>query len=131
VPRAPIATPIDAVSGHADDQRAALQGADDAELERRHRAGDDGAGGEPGAEPVVVERLELGAGRDVVGLDPGPARDRPRGVGVIAGDHDDADPGAPARRDRRRDVGAQRIGEPDQAEHLERHVVGIGRRLDR
>ena len=120
---------VDAVAGHADDLAAGAQGADDAQLVGGHGPGDDVGRGQAVGEGVVVQGLELGAGDDVVGRDPGAAGDRARGVGVVAGDHDDPDAGALAQRDRLGGVVAQRIGEPDQPDHLEREVVGVGRRL--
>ena len=95
---------VDAVAGHRDDLAAALQCLDDAKLLRRHDAGEDADGRDGLLALRLAHRVELGAGQDraVARADqPGLARDRQGRRRRVAGDHDDADAGAPALGDRR------------------------------
>ena len=67
---------------------------------------------------TVVDETDLGG-------------DRPRGCGMVAGDHRHADAGSAAGFDRGRGVCPRRILEREQAEQLEVGLGGVGRRAVR
>jgi hypothetical protein len=118
---------IDAVTGHRDDFTALLQQMDQAQLLLGLQARAQVDLAQPGAQGVVAQRGDLGAGQHGGAVAqahlPG---DGAGGGRVVAGHHDHAHAGGAAFGQRGWHVGARRVHEGDQAEEAEREVVLAG-----
>ena len=110
---------------HRDDLAARLQRLNDAQLLLGRDARAHADAGHAHAQRVVVERSQLVAAEQfatAVGQ-PGLACDRARSDRMVAGDHHDADARGPALGDGLGHLGAQRVGQPEQADEAEGEVV--------
>lgn len=107
---------VDSVSRHCDDFAIRLIGSHDPQLLLRHDPREDGHRLEPFCQRRIVQGREFAAGQHVAARDPRLGRDRLCGRRIVARDHYDLDPGAPAFGDGGRDADAQGIGEADQAD---------------
>jgi hypothetical protein len=139
VPRPPIAMPmvaalsaggvVHAVARHRHDVSPRHESANDPELLLGHHAGEDRRRPDTRDELVVPERVELRSGQRLPCPEARGVRDGASGLGVVAGDHDDMDPGGAALGDGFGHARADRIFEPDEAEPLEHEVVLTFREL--
>jgi hypothetical protein len=121
---------VDSVAGHRHDLAGRLERVHEPQLLLRPDAREHvDAANRPG-ERIVAHRLER-VSVEHIGMrgDPGLARDRLRRAGIVAGDHHDANSGAPALRDRRRNRFAHRVGQRDEAEKCEGHGLRRFRHL--
>ena len=75
------------------------------------------------ASVAASSRLQIGARKHLPVVDAGAGCDGASGTRMIAGDHDNANAGSMAFRDRAWHFSAQRIGEPHQANELEVEIV--------
>ena len=114
---------IHAVPGHRNHGAMRLECLDDAQLLRRHDAGEDADAGDGRRKLGLAHALNRRAVQHILALKPGLARDRAGRDGIIAGDHDHADARRLAFADSGGNGGAQRIGEPRQAEQRERKAA--------
>ena len=115
---------IHTVPGHRNHGAMRLECLDDAQLLRRHDAGEDADAGDGRRKLGLAHALNRRAVQHILALKPGPARDRAGRDGIIAGDHDHADARRLALADSCGNGGAQRIGERRQAEQRERKAPG-------
>ena len=91
---------VDAVAGHGDDGVVFFKGADDAEFMSGGDAGVDGNFADSLGQNFVGHRVQLQAGDGwFTGTDAEFLGDGGRGMGVISGDHDDANAGGMASGD--------------------------------
>jgi hypothetical protein len=109
---------VDAVAGHCHDVPAALERLDDAQLVERGDAGDHRGALQARGELFLAEVGDFRAGQHRVVIDgqAGGERDRARGRGVVAGQHDHRHAGLPAAAHWVGHRGAQRVGDRQEAE---------------
>ena len=121
---------VDTVAGHRHDVAALPQGRSDAQLVFGRHAGDDHAVAVDERSEHLLVIGELGSHEHGCTFDRQPdlAGDRQRGGGVVAGDHGDADAGAPTGGDRGAGGGSRRVLEGEDGDELE-VALDVGGRI--
>ncbi len=107
---------IDAIASHGDHLVVAAQGVNDAHLVLRRHTGKDGGMFYFLRQGAIVHAIQIGAGVHLVAFaqQPDALGYRPAGVGIVAGDHDRAQPSRARLEQRRFDFGARRVNHAHQ-----------------
>ena len=124
---------VHAIARHGHHFAAGLQGLYQAQFLRRCDAGTDAHLPQALAQGGIVQTGQFVAREHIaieaLTLQTGLSGDHARGGWVVAGDHDHADAGAVALRNRFLNVRTQRVGQADQAQPLEIQIVRTARKI--
>src|SRR5690348_8863296 len=110
---------IDAIAGHRDDLTAGFERIDDAQLLFGHGAGEYRDIPQPPNELIILTRLQLLAGHNLRRRNPSLLGDGSCGGRIVAGNHDDTNPGRPTFRDGARYALTQGVRQANYAQERE------------